>query len=242
MKWVCSAVALLVTSAAYSSDLSTYPQPLADALSRTYEAPETAVWRFTLDIDVAGETMQVRFDGTQPDGADWTLVSPANADALDGELAEMWSDMNTANDDEEEADGSVSIGRSGLFFDAETAAMIAGDVELVEGVTFGLSYRFQPVLETGEENDGMDEFLDGEVRIAPLGHVDQIRIFAPRSFKPHPAARIHSFEMLLGFEQIEGLPAPVMTSMSTQVDVSALFQRQQQDLSFRFSDVEYVEP
>jgi len=241
MSVFAAALALVAANAAVS-DFSTYPQPLADALSRTYEAPDDAVWRFTLEVSLADERMRVRFDGTQPDGQDWTLLSPADPDTLGEELSDMWLDMNTPDDSTEEAEGSVSIGNSGLFFDAETAAMVAGGVELVEGVTFGLSYRFDPALEGGEGSDGMDEHLAGEVSIAPLGHVQQIRIYAPASFKPNPAARVHEFEMVLGFEQIDGLPAPVMTSMSTNIDVSALFQRQQQNLAFHFSDVEYMEP
>jgi hypothetical protein len=88
----------------------------------------------------------------------------------------------------------------------------------------------------------MQDHLTGELSLSEQGHVGEMRIFAPESFKPNAAARVHAFEMRMTFEQPDGLPAPVLTSMSTHIDVSALFQRQTQQLDFRFSDVEYVEP
>lgn len=243
MNWFFSAAgALLVSSAAYSSDFSAYPQPLAEALAITYESPEDAVWHFTMDVTVQGDSMRVRFDGSQPDGSDWTLLSPSDPDALPEALADIWEDMNTPREEGEEAEGGVSIGGDGLFFDGETAAMVSGGIELIEGAA-APAYRFIPDLNPGEEEeDVMEEHLSAELTIAPAGYVQTIRIFAPESFKPNPAARVHTFEMAMEFDQVDGLPAPILTRMTTDVEVSALFQRQEQSIEFRFSDVEYVEP
>lgn len=239
MRVFAAAAAALFVSATAFSDTSTYPQPLADALSMGYDAPDDAVWRFNMRVSTNDTAMELEFDGTQPDGDEWTLISPADPDALSGELADMWVDMNTPDDEEEESRG-ISVGSGGgLFFTPETASMIAGNVAR----TSGGGYTFRPDLDPeSDEADSMAENLAGEVSLAAAGHVDRIRIHAPVSFKPHPAARVHEFEMTMEFQQLEGLPAPVMTSMSTVVDVSALFQRQQQSVRFEFSDVEYVEP
>lgn len=243
MKWIVAAAALGLASTAHA-DFSSYPQPLADALERTYDASDSAVWHFTMEVTIEGEQMRVRFDGTQPDGADWALLFPDHPDDLSAPLADIWTDMNTPDDGEEDDNsGSVSIGAGGLFFDTDTAAIIAGDVVQAPSEARGLRYDFRPDLNPGEEdNDVMEDHLAGQVDVSPAGHVSRIRIFAPESFKPNPAARVHTFEMHMEFEQIEDLPAPIMTLMSTDVEVSALFQRQSQSIQFRFSDVEYTAP
>jgi len=241
MRVIVAAAAALFVSASAISDSSTYPQPLADALVMGYEAPEDAVWRFTMRVSMNEDSMELRFDGAQADGEEWTLLSPSSPDVLPDELSDMWVDMNTPGDGEDEDDGQgISVGNGGgLFFTPETASMIAGNVERVSGNGF----TFNPDLDPGsEESDSMAENLSGEVSLATAGHVERIRIFAPESFKPNPAARVHEFEMVMDFQLFDELPAPVMTSMSTTVDVSALFQRQQQNVRFEFSDVEYIEP
>ncbi len=241
MRFISAAVAVLCFPAISFSDSSTYPQPLADALSMGYEAPDDAVWRFTMRVSMNDSVMELGFDGAQADGAEWTLISPSSPESLSDELADMWVDMNTPDDDDDEDNGrSISVGSGGgLFFTPETARMIAGNVER----TSGGGYTFSPDLDPeSDQADSMAENLAGEISLAPAGHVDRIRIFAPASFKPNPAARVHEFEMVMDFQRFDGLPAPVMTSMSTVVDVSALFQRQQQSVRFDFSDVEYVEP
>jgi len=240
MRIIAATAAALFVSAATFSDTSTYPQPLVDALSMGYEAPDDAVWRFTMRVSMNEAAMELRFDGGQADGEEWTLLSPASPDVLSGELSEMWIDMNTPDDGEDDERDGISVGSGGgLFFTPETASMIAGNVERVSGG----GYTFSPDLDPdSDEADSMAEHMAGELSLAAAGHVDRIRIYAPESFKPNPAARIHEFEMVMDFQTFEGLPAPVMTSMSTVVDVSALFQRQQQNVRFEFSDVEYVEP
>ncbi|QNL18925.1 hypothetical protein HXX25_05935 [Hyphobacterium sp. CCMP332] len=241
MRIIAAAAAALIVSATAFSDTSTYPQPLADALTLGYDAPDDAVWRFNMRVSMNDDAMELRFDGAQADGEEWTLISPASPDSLSGELADMWVDMNTPDDDDDGDNGrSISLGSGGgLFFTAETARMITGSVER----TSGGGYSFSPDLDPdSDEADSMAEHLSGELSVATAGHIERIRIFAPVSFKPNPAARVHEFEMVMDFQRFEGLPAPVMTSMSTVVDVSALFQRQQQNVRFDFSDVEYVEP
>ncbi|WP_420432040.1 hypothetical protein [Hyphobacterium sp.] len=232
-----AAMAALMASAVHADNLS-YPEPLADALAMTYETPEDAHWRFVVDITAADQTLSARFDGSRPDGEDWTLISPTDPATLNDELSEIWVDMNTPNE-AEPAEGDSSIGRGGLFFDAESALMVDGEVRpLGSG-----RYAFAPNLDPGsDEDDLMQEHLSGELSLADAGHVGEIRIFAPESFKPNAAARIHTFEMVMTFDRQDGLPAPIMTSLSTHVEVSALFQRHQQRMAMRFSDVEYVEP
>jgi len=234
-----TAAALLVSGAAFS-DSSLYPQPVSDALTRTHDASDEAVWRFNMRVSMNDDVMVVGFDGAQADGAQWTLLAPETSDALTGDLSDMWADMITPDDNDDSEEGGLSVGSDGgLFFTAETAAMIAGNVRRVAGN----QYSFDPDIDPdSDESDSMVEHLDGELALATTGFIEQIRIFAPESFKPNPAARIHVFELVMDFQQLDNLPAPIMTSMSTVVDVSALFQRQQQSVRFEFSDVEYIEP
>jgi hypothetical protein len=243
MKVFAATAAALICSAAAYSDSSIHPQPVSDALAMTHDASNEAVWRFNVRVSMDDHSMDVGFNGALEDGAQWTLLSPASPEDLVDDLSDMWTDMITPDDSENADDGDgggLSIGSDGgLFFTAETASMVAGNVQRMAGG----QYSFDPDIDPeSEENDSMAEYLDGELALASAGHVEQIRIFAPESFKPNPAARIHAFELIMNFQHLDGLPAPVMTSMSTVVDVSALFQRQQQSVRFEFSDVEYIEP
>lgn len=237
MKWILGAAALLIATPAFANTTDV-PQPLAQALELAQESPEGAIWRYTLDIIIDGEEMTARFDGSQPDGADWTLLSPASPDDLNNALGEIWTDMNTP-DDGEEAERGISIGRDGLFFDVNAARIVSGDIRDLGAGRYGFAPNMNP---DSDDSDAMADHMTGELVLSGLGHIEQVRVFAPESFKPNSMARVHTFEMRMTFDQVEGLPAPIMTSMATEIDVSAMFQRQTQSLHFRFSDVEYTAP
>lgn len=239
MIFVKAAAAAVLLASAVHADMTSYPEPLADALAMTYEAPEEAHWRYVMQVTMNDASMQVRFDGSQPDGEQWQLVAPASEDGLADILVDVWQDLNQPDAEDENAGDGISINATeGLFFSSDTADVVAGDV-----VSTGTNqFTFRPDLGSDEEDDAMRSFMTGELSLAPAGHVDQIRVFAPESFKPHVAARVHAFEMVIRFDRIEGLPAPIMTLLSTEIDISAMFQRQQQAVRFEFSDVEYVEP
>lgn len=231
------------------------PALVREALGASHDGHEDDLWRFTLTADY-GDTggFSARFDSTRPEGERWTLISPANSDAMSDDLREQWVDLSTPDEDEaddsadsddEESGQSFGIGGdgSGLFFSSDTVDLIGGRLAQTRRANGLTEFSFQPEMNDEDDEDGEDNFsrfLSGELTVADRDpYVQRIRIFAPASFKPHPVARVHEFEMVMEFERIDGLPAPIVRAFSTHVDVSALFQRQTQNIRFEFSEVEY---
>ncbi|MEN0651960.1 MULTISPECIES: hypothetical protein [Hyphobacterium] len=234
-----------------------WPPLVRQALTAAHDGGEDDVWRFTLRADYgdAGE-FTARFDSTLPEGEQWTLISPASASAMSAELRDQWNDLSTPDEDEAEApaegeDAEEETGQSfgiggdgsGLFFSADTADLISGEVRELRRSGGRAVFAFAPNMSDGEDDaeaDAFGEHLSGELTVSEGdAFVERIRIYAPASFKPHPIARVHAFEMVMDFAREDGLPGPIVRNFSTQIDISAMFQRQSQDISFTFSDVEY---
>lgn len=256
---VFAGLALALTSPAFADNADAtrnWPPLVRQALGTAHEGHEDDIWRFTMTADYgdAGR-FSARFDSTRPEGERWTLVSPASAEAMSEALRDHWIDLSTPDEDEDAGDSEsadeedsgtsfgIGGGGSGLFFSAETAEMIGGDLAQLRRSGGRAAYTFQPRMsddEDGGDADDFGRFLSGELTVTESDpFVERLRIHAPASFKPHPAARVHSFEMVMEFARVEGLPGPILQSFATDVDVSALFQRQTQAFRFTFSDVEY---
>lgn len=251
------ALAPAIPAFADSPDIpGSWPPLVREALGAVHEGHEDDVWRFTLTANYGemGE-FTARFDSSRPEGEQWTLISPASPAAMSDDLREEWIDMSTPDEEEapaedgeeaeEDTGQSFGIGGegSGLFFSADTADLISGELNELRRSGGRAVYSFAPNMSDDEEDSDADDFgryLSGELTVAQSDpFVERIRIFAPASFKPHPAARIHEFEMEMEFARVDGLPGPIVREFSTRIDLSALFQRQSQDISFTFSDVEY---
>lgn len=233
------------------------PELVRTALSAGFEAEEGAIWRYTMRADFGEEgSFTGRFDGSRPEAEQWTLVSPTSLEQMSDELRDSWQDMiapETESDDGEEteegggASFSFSSDGSGLFFTADSADIIGGDIREVRNDAARVHYTFRPDMAEGEEADSEDtafnEHVAGELIVAqPDPFVQRIRVFAPESFKPHFLARIHEFELVLEFVRQAGLPAPVLSRVTTRVEASAMGQQISQGISFQFSDIEYIAP
>jgi len=259
MKWIF-AVAVLAASCAGASaqDDRALPPLVERAIAAGTEAPEEAHWQFTMVADM-GEHGQftARFDSTRPETERWTLIEPASPDLMSDDLRQTWENTSEPDDDaaEDEADSedgnsrtfSVGGGGSGLFFGAGSTDFIAGGVREIRNTPNQIIYAFDPDLADDDEDDAMartlGENLRGELTVARRDpFVERLRIHAPASFKPNFMVRIHAFEMELDFERRDGLPAPVMTRFLTRVEASAMMQRVNQFVEFRFSDIVYTAP
>lgn len=261
MRSILLAASLAIAPVAASADSpdipNDWPPLVRAALTAAHEGDEDDVWRFTLRANYGemGE-FTARYDSGQEEGERWTLVSPASLSAMSEELREQWVDLSTPDEQEaaapaegeeteEETGQSFGIGGggSGLFFSADTADLVSGDVRELRRSGGRAVYAFVPNMSDGEEDaeaDAFGENLSGELTVAEGdAFVERIRIYAPASFKPHPIARVHEFEMVMEFAREDGLPGPIVCNFSTRIDISAMFQRQTQDISFTFSDVEY---
>lgn len=253
---LAASLALVPLTPAFADVPASWPPLVREALGAAHDGGEDDVWRFTMTADY-GETgaFTARFDSSRPENARWTLIEPASPDSMSEALREEWIDLSTpdeedadeaADADGEENGGSFSIGGegSGLFFGSDAIGMIAGDFGEPRQTRGRTVYTFAPSLADDEadegEADAFSRFLAGELTVAQADpFVERIRIHAPASFKPHPAARVHEFEMVMEFARVGGLPAPVLSGFSTRIDLSALFQRQTQTVRFTFNDVEY---
>jgi hypothetical protein len=208
------------------------PAQLADAVARRHvEAGARENWRFTLTVESEVGTIIGRYDGSLLADQQWMLLSPMRADMTEEQM-DIWIDT-IEPDEGETADG-------GLFFSDEEAEIFGGDYVVLPAATNRISYGFTPNL--GDEDGArMEGHINGEVTIVQdTGVIESVRVFAPESFKPHPIARLHTFELRFGFELLDGQSVPHMTSFSTQLSGNAAFQDFSQDLTLRFSDVEYI--
>jgi hypothetical protein len=208
------------------------PAQLAEAVARRHvEAGARENWRFTLTVESEVGTIIGRYDGSLLADQQWTLLSPTRADMTEEQI-DVWIDT-IEPDEGETADG-------GLFFSDEEADIFGGDYVVLPATENRLSFGFTPNM---GDDDGarMEGHINGEVVIVEdTGVIESVRIFAPESFKPHPIARLHTFELRFGFELLDGQSVPHMTSFSTQLSGNAAFQEFSQDLTLRFSDVEYI--
>lgn len=258
MKWMFAAAVLAASCVAvHAQDAQGLPPLVERAFAAGTEAPDEAHWQFTLTADM-GEHGQftARFDSARPEAERWTLIEPASPDEMSEDLRQTWDNTSepdqAADETRDEADGdgrSVSIGGggSGLFFGPGSTDFVAGGVREIRDTANQVIFAFDPNLADEDDDDAMaramGENLRGEMTIARSNpFVERMRIHAPASFKPNFMVRIHAFEMELEFERQDGLPAPVMTRFLTRVEASAMMQRINQHVEFRFSDIAYTAP
>jgi hypothetical protein len=209
------------------------PTELASALERAVPEGDDAHWRFLLTFMGAEGSVVAHFDGSRPVEERWTLIAPDEAGMSDAQR-EIWEDIVDEGDDEGE-DG-------GLFFSAGDVAFQSGTLELSGGGGADLTYTFRPQFDPEDEEEAaFAEHLRGEVTVGgePAG-VRRFRLWAPESFKPHFAVRVHAFEMEQEYSELDGLPAPVLTRMTQTVSGSAAFQSFEERVELEFSEIEYL--
>ncbi|MCW5723885.1 MAG: hypothetical protein KIS81_02890 [Maricaulaceae bacterium] len=246
-------IALLLASVlGAATDTAPRPALLELALAAGHEAPEGAIWRFTLTADMGERGRFVaRYDGARPEGERWMLVEPAE-DAMSDDLRRSWQGLSGGarrGTQEQEGENAprrgvrIGAGSGGLFQNGDTSRIISGDVRQLSETPDAAVFAFTPNLGNDDGDAGFSDQLAGEATVSRNGpYLRRLRVYARQSFKPNPAARVHSFEMVMEYAAQPGLPAPVLRRMRTEVDVSALFQRQRQLADFTFSDVEYTAP
>lgn len=223
-----------VPSAGFAFADDAMPAPLAEAVARRRtESGARSNWRFTLTVESEVGTIVGRYDGALEESRQWTLVSPSSADITDEQL-DVWT-ATIEPDGEEDADDG------GLFFSDEEADIFGGNYVVLPAGENRLSYGFTPHMGDDGDGDRMEGHINGEVTIIrDAGVIESVRIFAPESFKPHPIARLHTFELRFDFDLLEGQSVPHMTHFSTQLSGNAAFQDFSQHLTLSFSDVVYI--
>tara|TARA_R110002096_G_scaffold2953_1_gene15115 strand:- start:1561 stop:2346 length:786 start_codon:yes stop_codon:yes gene_type:complete len=257
---IAAALAAASCTIAHADSELQLPRLVESAFNAGADAPEEAQWQFTLTADMGEHGGFVaRFDSAQADDARWTLIEPASAEDLSDTAREAWTNMSTPDDDEDTSDDaagddgeearSFSIGGSGsgLYFGRDGMELVAGGVAELRNTPSQVIYSFLPDLTDDDGDDSMGEamaeYLRGELTISRNNpFVELLRIHAPESFKPNFMVRIHAFEMEMEFERLAGHPAPVMTRFLTHVEASAMMQRVNQHMEFRFSDIVVVNP
>ncbi len=210
--------------------------PLLDtALARGLDETEASAWRYTVTATTQDGVLVGRFDGAQPIGEEWTLVSPAE-DELSDFQSEIWSGFSRRGENADEAAEGYG---SGLFFSVDDSDIVPGSFALAEEAADALVFSFQPQLEGREEID-MGEYLTGALTVSrDPAVVTQMRMWAPESFKPHMAVRLNTLDIVQEFTQFDDLPAPVLTRLSQTIRGSAAFQAFDQSFELVFSEIEY---
>ncbi|WP_300528380.1 hypothetical protein [Maricaulis sp.] len=230
-----AAASLLTAPAALAQNA----HPLLDAaLARGLDETEASAWRYTVTATTQDGVMVGRFDGAQPIGQEWTLVSPAEADLSDFQ-SEIWTGFSRRGENADEAAEGYG---SGLFFSVDDSDIVPGSFSLAEEAADLLVFSFEPQLEGNEEID-MAEHLSGALTVSrDPAVVTQLRMWAPESFKPHFAVRLNTLDIVQEFTQLDGMPAPVLTRLSQTIRGSAAFQEFDQSFELVFSEIEYSGP
>jgi hypothetical protein len=221
---------LLGAGLAAAQDL---PVPVEQALAMSVSDGARADWRFTITIASADGDVIGRFDGAAQATDQWQLISPVRADLTEDQIA-LWDDVIDPSDEDESGDG--------LFFSLDDIEMEPGSFNLISQTSGAATYGFAPVMHGDNEEEAVfSENLEGELRIGvDSPHVQQIRIFAPASFKPHMAVRISAFEITQDYAVMEGLPAPVLQRFTQTIEGSAAFQQFSENVEISFSEIEYL--
>ena len=215
---------------------------LVEAFANSDLAAREEDWRFTLRVTNDDGELVGRFDGSLADGERWQLVSPPE-DELSDMQAGLWAGFAEDEDEDGDEDGDDEAGDddtgNGLFFSLAEADIAPGSLSLAEETGSGWIFDFEP--ELGDEEMDVAGHLRGRLTIGGRPtEVQELRLWAPESFKPHFAVRLHAFEMVQAYERVDGVPAPVLTRLSQSISGSAAFQGFDQSFELAFSDIEFL--
>jgi hypothetical protein len=169
----------------------------------------------------------------------YTLIEPQNEDALTAGQREIWESLRPDAEGDEAEDGTPQTRRSSLFLDSEgVRAMLGARAELVREEGGEAVYRFQPTaLNPDEPAPDFIDRISGEIALRE-GRVAWIRLFAERSFKPHPAARINTFDIRMEYAPDPRFDAPLLRATRAEVSGSAMFQSFEQDMVMEILEFE----
>jgi len=229
---IIAAICVFVGSSALAQVQVSDVHPELDAvLSRGAITTNETEWRYLVTMTSDDGVMVGRFDGTLAEGERWQLLSPTLEDLSDLQEG-MWSGLQESGDGEDTEGG-------GLFFSTDDSDIVPGSLRLAEDGESRLVFSFQPQMD--EDEMEMGEHIRGALTVSrdPLA-ITRLRMWAPEGFKPHFAVRLHTFDMVQDYVQLDGLPAPVLTNLSQEISGSAAFQSFDQSFELAFTEIEYL--
>jgi hypothetical protein len=203
------------------------PDELDAALPLDAPATPEGGW-MVMRTTVGEDTITVRGE-RHPDGATAdTLVEPASEDELSDGQSALWETLRPQPDAEE---GAPRTRTSVVLDPVSMRALLGGDARFLRETDGERVYGFQPVRLNPLEPapDFIDRF-SGEIALRD-GAVSWVRAFTDRSFKPNAAARVNRYEVRMEYQPDERFEMPVMRSMRTEVEGSAMFQSFTQDMT-----------
>ncbi|WP_304075722.1 hypothetical protein [Maricaulis maris] len=212
-----------------------WPAPLATAFASAVEteADRRENWRFLADAYTVDGPLALRFDGEHLDVENgWSLVSPS-MDGLTAAQRTAYAEIISPDEDEDDA--------GGLFLAMDAAELIGGEIQLLAETDSALTYTFTPYLGPEEMDIAIARHLIGQVSVRRDGSgLASIRLHAPERFRPHLVVRIDSFDLVMEFQRLDGLTAPVLRRLSSRIEGSAAFQDLDEVTEMTFSEVEYL--
>ena len=181
-------------------------------------------WAFTRTITFNGDTFSARYDPSRPAGEEWVLLAPASEGALSEELAGVLESLRM----EPVSDQLIMVGEPGenygvrLYVDEGLALSTESSTQK--------RYVFQPRDNVGlmfpPLGGGLQgaEHLNGELLITTSEPtLASLRIYASEPFKPNPAARVDTVDILWRFGEVApGGPIAILES-DTMIAGKALF-------------------
>jgi|GEM_PF-1345986 len=220
---------------AVAADQDAWPEALVAAFASAVESDSDGRenWRFMAEADTIDGPLILRFNGGQLGVRNgWSLETPSE-DELTSVQRSSYTEIISPDEEEDDA--------GGLFLASDAVELIGGEIRLLSQTEAELTYTFSPYLGTDEMDAAIAHHLIGEVTVWRDGSGPaRIRLHAPERFRPHPIVRIDVFDLVMEFQHIEGLTAPVMRRLSSRVEGSAAFQDISEVTEMAFTEIEYL--
>lgn len=221
-------VALALGLCAFAPAQAVLPDELEAALPLDAPAVPEGGW-MVMRTTAGDHSITVRGERHPERATTYALVEPASEDDLSEGQQALWDAMKP-QDQEEGAEAPRS--RTSIVLDpVSMRALLGGEARLLREADGERIYGFQPVRLNPMEP--APEFIDrfsGEIALRD-GQISWVRAFSHRSFKPNAAARVNHYEVRMEYQPDERFEMPIMRSMRTEVEGSAMFQNFEQDMT-----------
>jgi hypothetical protein len=191
-------------------------------------------WAFTETTVHNGTETVARYDPSRPEGERWRLLNVDGRPPTDDEREDFEKRNAVRDERKEDTEDSEERGLS--------AAIEADSLVFLDESESHAVYRFKPSSGKEEDDDGMSEHLDGELRISKNGpYVQSLEMRSREPFSPAFSVKIKEFSTVMTFAPAGEKGTVLLESVKVRVIGRAmLFKKLDETVETRFSDYRFV--